>query len=351
MKFIVLGAGAVGCYVGGRLAAQGHAVWLVGRPRALDLIAQQGLRVTDLDGLDQQVAPSALRLVHAVADALGGELGGESTTVPARMAPAGTTHCADCVVLLCVKSGATESAARELAAVCAPGTPVISLQNGVDNVARIKALAPGLHVLAGMVPYNVVLRGPHVHRATAGHLQLQRDAVTQRIAPLWRAAGLATVLPADIRAVQWGKLLLNLNNPVNALSNLPLRDELLDRDYRRVFAALQTEALSVMARAGIAPAQITAVSPALMPHVLRLPNWLFTRLARRMLQIDAHARSSMWDDLEAGRVTEIDALCGAVVRLAEEHGMVAPLNAKMCEWLGGPRQRLGGAQMRRLLGV
>ena len=351
MKFIVLGAGAVGCYVGGRLAAQGHAVWLVGRPRALDPIAQQGLRVTDLDGLDQQVAPSALRLVHAVADALGGELGGESTTVPARMAPAGTTHCADCVVLLCVKSGATESAARELAAVCAPGTPVISLQNGVDNVARIKALAPGLHVLAGMVPYNVVLRGPHVHRATAGHLQLQRDAVTQRIAPLWRAAGLATVLPADIRAVQWGKLLLNLNNPVNALSNLPLRDELLDRDYRRVFAALQTEALGVMARAGIAPAQITAVSPALMPHVLRLPNWLFTRLARRMLQIDAHARSSMWDDLEAGRVTEIDALCGAVVRLAEEHGMVAPLNAKMCEWLGGPRQRLGGAQMRRLLGV
>ena len=342
MKFIVLGAGAVGCYVGGRLAAQGHAVWLVGRPHALDPIAQQGLRVTDLDGLDQQVTPSALRLVHAVADALGDE----PTTAPAR-----TARSADCVVLLCVKSGATESAARELAAVCAPDTPVISLQNGVDNVARIQALAPGLHVLAGMVPYNVVLRGAHVHRATAGHLQLQQDPVTDHIAPLWRAAGLATVLPPNIRDVQWGKLLLNLNNPVNALSNLPLRDELLDRDCRRVFAALQTEALGVMARAGIAPAQVTAVSPALMPHVLRLPNWLFTRLARRMLQIDAHARSSMWDDLEAGRVTEIDALCGAVVRLAAEHGMAAPLNAKMCEWLAGPRQRWGGAQMRRLLGV
>lgn len=350
MKFIVLGAGAIGCYVGGRLAAQGHGVWLVGRPRTLDPIAQHGLRVTDLDGLDQQVAPSALRLVHSLADALHD---GPPTALPTTppTAPAASAPTGECVVLLCVKSGATELAARELVAACAPGTTVISLQNGVDNVARIKAIAPGLHVLAGMVPYNVVLRGAHVHRATAGHLQLQQDPVTDRIAPLWRAAGLATALPADIRAVQWGKLLLNLNNPVNALSNLPLRDELLDRDCRRVFAALQTEALGVMARAGITPAQVTAVSPTLLPHVLRLPNWLFTRLARRMLQIDATARSSMWDDLEAGRVTEIDALSGAVVRLAAEHGMAAPLNKKMCAWLGGPRQRLTGAQMRGLLGV
>ncbi len=332
MHFIVLGAGAIGCYVGGRLAAHGQAVTLVGRAHTLQPIAAQGLRVTDLDGFDHAVpvgAP-ALRLAATLAEAAPG---------------------ADSIVLLCVKSGATESAARELAAACAPGTPVISLQNGVDNVARVQALAPVLKVLAGMVPYNVVLRGAHVHRATAGHLQLQRDAATERIAPVFAAAGLATVLPPDIRAVQWGKLLLNLNNPVNALSNLPLRQELLDRDCRRVFAALQSEALGVMDRAGIAPAKVSAVSPSLLPHVLRLPNWLFTRLAKRMLQIDASARSSMWDDLEAGRATEIDALCGAVVRLAAQQGMAAPLNARMCELLAGPRLRLDGAQMRRMLGV
>ena len=330
MHFIVLGAGAIGCYVGGRLAAHGQSVCLVGRPYALEPIALRGLHVTDLDGFDRTVPVSALPLAHALADAAPG---------------------ADSVILLCVKSGATESAARELAATCAPGTAVISLQNGVDNVARIAALAPGLQVLAGMVPYNVVLRGAHVHRATAGHLQLQRDAVTDRIAPVFDAAGLATVLPADIRAVQWGKLLLNLNNPVNALSDLPLRQQLLDRDCRRVVAALQTEALRVMARAGITPAQVASVPPALMPHVLRLPNWLFSRLAKHMLQIDATARSSMWDDLEAGRVTEIDALSGAVVRLAAEQGMAAPLNARMCELLRGPRQRLAGAQMRKALGL
>ncbi|MFY3386439.1 2-dehydropantoate 2-reductase [Paracidovorax sp. MALMAid1276] len=332
MHFIVLGAGAIGCYVGGRLAAHGQRVTLVGRAHALQPIAQQGLRVTDLDGYDSTVPAAALRLAPTLAEA--------------DMAP-GTP----CLVLLCVKSGATESAARELAAACAPVTPILSLQNGVDNVARVAEHAPRLRALAGMVPYNVVLRGAHVHRATAGCLHLQRDAVTERIALLFQAAGLATVLPPDIRAVQWGKLLLNLNNPVNALSDLPLRQELLDRDLRRVFAALQSEALAVMRRAGIVPAKVTAVSPTLLPHVLRLPDWLFVRLARRMLQIDATARSSMWDDLEAGRPTEIDALCGTVVRLAAQHGLTAPLNARMCEWLAGPRQRISGAQMRQQLGV
>ena len=59
----------------------------------------------------------------------------------------------------------------------------------------------------------------------------------------------------------------------------------------------------------------------------------------------------MWDDLEAGRVTEIDALCGAVVRLAAQHGLAAPLNARMCALLGGPRQRLTGTQMCQVLGL
>ncbi|AYM95488.1 2-dehydropantoate 2-reductase [Acidovorax sp. 1608163] len=330
MHFIVLGAGAIGCYVGGRLAAHGQSVCLVGRPHALAPLQAHGLRVSDLDGFDRQVPAAALARVHTLADASPG---------------------ADSVILLCVKSGATASAARELAVACAPGTPVLSLQNGVDNVASIAALAPCLTVLAGMVPYNVVLRGAHVHRATAGPMQWQRDAITERIAPVFNAAGLATVLPPDICAVQWGKLLLNLNNPVNALSDLPLREELLDRHCRRVLAALQNEALHVMAQAGIAPAQLTAVSPTLLPHVLRLPNWLFTRVARRMLQIDATARSSMWDDLEAGRVTEIDALCGAVVHLAAQQGMAAPLSVRMCALLSGPRLRLSGAEMRMMLGV
>jgi 2-dehydropantoate 2-reductase len=128
---------------------------------------------------------------------------------------------------------------------------------------------------------------------------------------------------------QWGKLLINLNNPVNALSGLPLRAELLDAGYRRIFAALQLEALAVLRAAGIRPAQVAAVSPQWLPRLLQLPSWLFRRLAARMLKIDEQARSSMADDLALGRTTEIDALCGELTRLAAAHGGSAPLNRRM----------------------
>ena len=69
MNFIVLGAGAIGCYVGGRLAAHGQPVCLVGRPHALEPIAQHGLKVTDLDGFDRTVPASSLQLAPTLADA------------------------------------------------------------------------------------------------------------------------------------------------------------------------------------------------------------------------------------------------------------------------------------------
>jgi 2-dehydropantoate 2-reductase len=161
------------------------------------------------------------------------------------------------------------------------------------------------------------------------------------------------VVMPDMLAVQWGKLLLNLNNPVNALSDLPLRDELMDRDYRRVLAALQTEALRALDAAGIVPAKVASAPPRWLPTILRLPDFLFKVVAARMLRIDPTARSSMWDDLQKGRTTEIDDLCGVVVRLAEQHGTVANANAQMLKRVQAhrPGEKLGGAEMRHLLSI
>ncbi len=333
MRFIVLGAGVIGCYVGARLAAAGQAVTLVGRPRLTEAMALQGLTVSDLDGYRAHVAPQQLRLANSLAAGWPAAPDTEPT-----------------VVLLCVKGGATASAARELAACCPAGTVVLSLQNGVENVARINAEAPQLVALAGMVPYNVVMPGPsQVHRATTGTLRLARHPVTEAMLPLLTAAGLPTALSDDMLAVQWGKLLLNLNNPINALSGLPLREQLLQRDYRRVLAALQLEALAALKAAGIVPAQVASAPPHALPYVLRLPNWLFTRVASRLLRIDASARSSMWDDLQQGRGTEIDDLCGAVVRLAARHRVPAPCNAAMTQRVMAHRlgQSWTGAALRQ----
>ena len=127
-----------------------------------------------------------------------------------------------------------------------------------------------------------------------------------------------------MKAVLWGKLLMNLNNALVALSGLPLASELADRRWRLILAGQIDEALRAMKASGIEPARIAGLRPALLPKVLRLPDWLFRLLARRMLAIDPEARSSMWDDLQRGRPTEIGELQGAVLGLAERTGTPAP---------------------------
>ena len=202
-------------------------------------------------------------------------------------------------------------------------------------------------LLAGMVPFNIAELGPgHNHRGTTGALAARDDpALRERLADFERA-GLPLQLHADLRAVQWGKLLLNLNNPVNALSGQPLRAQLMDRGYRQCLAALQTEALGVLHGAGIVPAQVAALPPHRLPSLLRLPTLLFRLIAARMLRIDPKARSSMADDLAQGRATEIDALCGEVVRLADAQRLSAPINARMVE-LVKVATAAGGDELRR----
>ena len=106
-----------------------------------------------------------------------------------------------------------------------------------------------------------------------------------------------------------------------------------------------------MLRGGIRPARLTPVPARWLPTVLRLPTPLFRLVAARLLRIDDKARSSMADDLALGRPTEVDAICGAVVRLARQHGLRAPLNERLVALLA-PRPVVAGARaLRQTLGV
>jgi 2-dehydropantoate 2-reductase len=202
----------------------------------------------------------------------------------------------------------------------------------------------GPRVLAAMVPFNVVWRADgHLHQGTSGALHLEAGPRALPILEALARAGLPTRSEINMRAVLWGKLLLNLNNPINALAGIPLRDELSTRAYRQVLAACQAEALAALGRAGI-DAQLEQPMPArLLPGLLRLPDLLFRVIARSMIRIDPQARSSMWEDLERGRPTEVDALNGEVVRLAAAAGLAAPANAtvmalvRRAEGHGSPR--------------
>jgi 2-dehydropantoate 2-reductase len=228
------------------------------------------------------------------------------------------------------------------------------LQNGLGNVAVLRAALPEATVVAGMVPFNVVGPGPgRLHRATEGGLMAASDPAMEPWLEVFAKAGLPIVLRDDFVAVQWGKLLLNLNNAVNALSGIPLRAELSQRAYRRCLALLVAEALAVLRKADLTPAKASKVPPAALPFLLRVPDAVFTRAAGAMLRIDPEARSSMWEDLAAGRPTEVDHLNGAVVSLAASVGAKAPVNQAIVDLVHaaetGPRTAIPGPDLYRRL--
>jgi 2-dehydropantoate 2-reductase len=229
-----------------------------------------------------------------------------------------------------VKSEGTPNAIAEIQRHAREDVPVVSLQNGVRNVAALRAGLGDARVVAGMVPFNVAhTKAGHWHRGTSGELHVEYGPLLDPYVPWFEKAGLPVVRMADVVGTQWGKLLLNLNNPINALSGLPLRVQLGESGYRQCLALCIEEALQCITEAGIAlPADIGLVPPAELITLLRLPDEDYGRQVGQRHKIDEQARSSMWEDLEQGRPTEIEYLSGEIVALAATLGREAPFNAK-----------------------
>lgn len=304
MKIAIAGAGSIGCYVGGRLMARAYDVVLLGRPTLQAELQAFGLTLTDLSGDRASLAPTQVACATGLAAASGAD-----------------------VVLVTVKSKDTGSIADALAPHLSPDAVVISLQNGVRNAELLAARLPGRMVLAGMVPFNVVHQGKgHFHRGTTGDILIEEHPRALLVVDYLRRAGIGARTHAHMRGVLWSKLLLNLNNPINALVGIPLREELSQRGFRRVLGACVREALGVIKAAGIQLERLERVPPSAIPWILNLPDALFSRVAASLIAIDPEARSSMWEDVTRGRVTEIDHITGEVVALAKAHGVRAPIN-------------------------
>ena len=303
----IAGAGSIGCFVGGMLAAGGRRVALLARPRVIAEIKAGGLRPTSFEGFDQTIALDRLALSEN----------------PSIFADAG-------IVLVTVKSADTAGMADIIAKHAASNAVIVSLQNGVGNTAVLRDRLAGRRVLGGMVPFNVMALGEgRFHRATSGDIVIAQDEA--RTAEKLSVPGL-TIRPTDnIEGMQWGKLLLNLNNALNALADLPLRRQLSSRPWRQLFADQLAEALAAIRAEGIKPVSPTPIPPAWMPPLLRLPDFIFEPMLGRTMKIDPEARSSMWEDLKHGRRTEIDYLQGVITEIAERRGLEAPLSRRIVE--------------------
>ncbi|MDR6633136.1 2-dehydropantoate 2-reductase [Phyllobacterium sp. 1468] len=310
-RIVIAGAGSIGCYVGGRLASAGKAVTLLVRPRMIEGLQQNGLRITDPDGSEKLVEPGQFFLTS-------------DPEIAFRQAD---------IILVTVKSGATEEMAKSIRENASSDIVVVSLQNGVGNAETLRQhLHPEATVISGMVPFNVVQSEPSVtplsvRRTMPGTILI--DNTLDGLADVLSVPGLSVQAHPDMLGILWGKLLTNLNNALNALSNLPLVEQLADRSWRLLVADQLSEGLKVVRAHGITPAKVQGAPPAVLPSILRLPNLLFRIVAARMLAINPHARSSMWEDLSRGRATEIDYLQGVIIRMADEKNIAVPLTRKI----------------------
>lgn len=279
-RVAVMGAGAVGCYYGAVLAKAGHPVTLIGRPALVEAVGANGLILETAAGRE------AIRL-----DAVAGPVGVEGADL----------------VLVCVKSGDTETAGESMIPHLAPGASVLSLQNGVDNGERLAAVI-GRPVVPVAVYVATEMAGPgHVRHHGRGDLILGSGGETA--AAHLKAAGVPITVSDRVRDALWTKLTVNCAwNALSALSGRP---------YGRLFAGEGVEA--VLADA---VAECRAVAAA---SGVRLPQDILTQV-RAIAGTMAEQRSSTAQDVARGKRTEIDHLNGYVVREGERLGVPTPVN-------------------------
>lgn len=306
-KIVIAGAGSIGCYVGGCLLLAGRDAHFLIRPRLATELAAHGLTISDCSGRERKIDSGRLLL----------------DTEPSVMATAD-------LIFVTVKSVATAEIALQIAMHAKPGAVVVSFQNGIGNADTLREVCHDQTVLPGMVGFNVVhLSEGRFHQATTGALYLPPDNAA--LAALKNVDGLVVRPCHDMQGILWGKLLLNLGNALNALSGLPLHEQLHDIRWRRLHATMMDEALLAMSKAKISPAKLTVIPARVLPYLLRLPTPIYRHVMAANFTIDRRARSSMAQDLDLGRHTEIDFLQGAVIALAEKHGVSTPLCRRVAD--------------------
>lgn len=269
---------------------------------------QSGLKITDYH--DNEASVTDLRFVSP-------NTGGSFDVLPPRY------------LWLTVKCTALSAALNEIKPLVGTETVIICLQNGLGAEDQVQAAYPDHTVIRGVMAANVAeLKPGHLHRGTQGGIMLPRLPETEALMSAFQQSALPLRLLDDLTGLLWAKLQLNLNNPINALADIPLKDELDQRYYRRVLSAAMEELLQVARAKGIELPQLGKVPPQKTAKLLKLPNWLYSRFG---VKVDPKARSSMWQDLRDGRQTEIDSLNGAVARLGEGVGVSCPVNRALTE--------------------
>ena len=290
MRIAVLGAGAMGSLLGGYLSRAGHDVWLVGRrPEHLAAIREEGLHIATSEGV-LLARPS----VAASAEEVG----------PSEL------------VVLATKAYHTAEAAWTARPLLAERTPVLTLQNGLGNVAILQQTLGPERILAGITAHGARFVAPgRIQHAGKGETFIGEPAgpVTPRleeVARVFREAGFKVALTPDVEDMIWSKLVINAGiNALGALAGFANGELLAHSGTSRLLEDTVNEGAAVARAAGRRLFYSDPVAE-----------------ARTVAAATAENHSSMLQDFELGRRTEIEAINGALVRWGEELGVPTPVN-------------------------
>jgi 2-dehydropantoate 2-reductase len=287
VRVAVFGAGAVGAYLGSRLAAARADVHLIARGAHLEALRERGLTLITPDGVSTTPV--------------------WATDNPASIGPVD-------LVLFCVKSYDTEQAARQLAPLIGPGTKVLSIQNGIDNEDKIAAAIGAEHVLGAATYILAAIESPGVVRSGAARLvlgELHAGPPSDRvrsIVDVFQAGGVEAVATSDVRVAKWDKyVLLVAFSAVTASTQLTVGPIRVSHAASQMLRSIMTEAWQVGRALGVP-----------------LADDLVDRAHKLVLDQDDDEGTSLRHDLLTGHRMELEALQGTLSRLGRQTGIPTP---------------------------
>ena len=305
MKICVLGAGALGCAMGGVLTEAGHEVWLINRNAVqVGAMTQRGLMLRT-DGVDRTV------LVRAATSAAGVDSASGSV---------------DLLIVL-VKSFHTAEAMRSAVSLVGPQTVVLSLQNGLGHedvlaeiVGRDKLLAGKTYVGGTQLAPGHVIAGTRSKLTVIGEPGGTFSARAEAVAAAFNAAGLDTAVSDNIMGTVWDKLLVNVaTGALSGITRLPYGQLYQVPELEACAVAAVTEAMAVARACGV---RLSITEP--------VEAW---RMAGAGLPFEF--KNSMLQSLEKGSITEIDYINGAVVQQGARYGIPTPVNQTLMAAIKG----------------
>jgi len=283
---LLVGTGALATLFAARLSEAGHSVHMLGTwKHGLDALKQNGARIVDANGNERAYK------VHATDD------------------PREVSGAKNALVL--VKSWQTERAARQLKESLAEDGLAVTLQNGLGNRETLMRDLGSARVALGVTTTGATLLGPGLVRAGGdGVISIEQNQALGPLEAALRSSSFNLQIVDDAQSLIWGKLVINAAiNPLTALLRVP-NGELLSRpNARKMMASLARETAEVAAAERV-----------------HLPFSNPVSAAEDVARKTATNHSSMFQDVRRGAPTEIDAICGAVTRRAEFHGITAPYN-------------------------